>query len=342
MTRRLTGWVITFCLLLPVAHVRAQDTHLFQEDTPIKIHFRISLKDVEQTNDSTYIEVLLDYARGDTRDTLPARIRARGDFRRKTCYFPPLKLRFKKSDTEGTLFEGHKSLKLVVPCQFGSQFDTFVLREYLCYRLCEQVYPYCLKTRLVELTINDERKKKVKTWTLQAFLTEDNDVMARRYGGEIADDIQLHPLALMDTTTVRHDFFQYMIGNTDWSSTFHHNVDILKLPGGFAPVAYDFDGAGVVDASYVEFTPQLKEMLGTENVRDRVYRGYCHDEALTQFVRREFLDRQPAVLNSIQVLMPLIRERDASSIANYLGEFFKTLEDDRLFHDRIETRCLGN
>ena len=33
----------------------------------------------------------------------------RGNFRRSTCYYPPIKVDFKKKQTKGTVFEGHKN-----------------------------------------------------------------------------------------------------------------------------------------------------------------------------------------------------------------------------------------
>ena len=43
------------------------------------------------------------------------------------------------------------------------------------------------------------------------------------------------------------DLFQYMIGNTDWSAIFQHNIVIIREADGTpTPVAFDFDFSGSV------------------------------------------------------------------------------------------------
>ena len=46
-------------------------------------------------------------------------IRARGNWRRnpEICKFPPLRINFRKSQTDDTLFHKQDKLKLVVPCR---------------------------------------------------------------------------------------------------------------------------------------------------------------------------------------------------------------------------------
>ena len=72
--------------------------------------------------------------------------------------------------------------------------------------------------------------------------------------------------------------FQYLIGNTDWSlvtadTEEHccHNIDLFELGGHTLLVPYDFDLAGLVDASYAKPDPEIK----IRSVRTRRYRGYC-------------------------------------------------------------------
>ncbi|MGB5363234.1 MAG: hypothetical protein WBN17_08020, partial [Aureibaculum sp.] len=93
-------------------------TKLFRSEEMLPIKLSYSNKDVERnTNDSTYIKTDLSYRLEDgSWKTLEVEIRARGNFRRKNCYFPPIKLKIKKSAAKGTIFKGNKKLKLVVPC----------------------------------------------------------------------------------------------------------------------------------------------------------------------------------------------------------------------------------
>ena len=63
-----------------------------------------------ETDDTTFIKVNLEYYNNNKWNNLSVNLRARGNFRRSKCYFPPIKVRIKKSEAEGTLFEGNKNL----------------------------------------------------------------------------------------------------------------------------------------------------------------------------------------------------------------------------------------
>ena len=45
--------------------------------------------------------------------------------------------------------------------------------------------------------------------------------------------------------------------------------------------------AGFVNAPYATFD----ESLGIKGVHERVYKGYCRNEGITEFVRQEFIQR---------------------------------------------------
>jgi hypothetical protein len=53
---------------------------------------------------------------------------------------------------------------------------------------------------------------------------------------------------LKDRAAVRHDFFQYMIGNIDWVSMYCHNQKIIKVSDTESS-ACDFDLTGLVSFS---------------------------------------------------------------------------------------------
>ena len=97
----------------------AQDTEstnsLFEDQTPLKVKINYSNKEMnKKTNDSTYITTDLSYMDGSSWKTFEVNLRARGNFRRAKCYFPPIKMKIKKANREGTLFSENKTLKLTV------------------------------------------------------------------------------------------------------------------------------------------------------------------------------------------------------------------------------------
>ena len=79
---------------------------------------RLGNKNVKKnTTDSTFIETDLNFLNENKWNTIPVSLRARGNFRRAKCYFPPIKMKIKKSLSKNTVFKGNKSLKLVLPCR---------------------------------------------------------------------------------------------------------------------------------------------------------------------------------------------------------------------------------
>ena len=85
-----------------------------QEILPIKLNY--SIKEIKkETNDSTLINSQISYLDEDeTWKSLDVKLRARGNFRRNNCYYPPIKMEIEKSINKGTLFQGNQKIKIVL------------------------------------------------------------------------------------------------------------------------------------------------------------------------------------------------------------------------------------
>ena len=57
---------------------------------------------------------------------------------------------------------------------------------------------------------------------METVWCEDDKKVAKRSNGRIYDKF-MHPLNLEDLNSIRNSFFQYMIGNTDFSTAYSHN-----------------------------------------------------------------------------------------------------------------------
>jgi len=119
--RLLTKCVLLF--ILPVflggKVVAFQGNALFETTTPLEIALAISLDDLRfSESDTVYFPSFLRYktSSGDW-DSLAVELRARGNSRRVTCGFPPIRIKIHEKDAKNTIFEGQKALKLVVPCE---------------------------------------------------------------------------------------------------------------------------------------------------------------------------------------------------------------------------------
>ena len=108
---------------------------------------------------------------------LPLSLVVRGNFRRNAnnCDFPPLYLDFAKKKTKGTLFAKQNKLKLVTHCQA----EDYVVREYMIYKLYNQLTPLSFRARLAKVSYVDSLRKRA-TETRWGFLIEDEDDVAKR------------------------------------------------------------------------------------------------------------------------------------------------------------------
>jgi len=309
---------------------------VFVDQQPLTLSMSFSMKEIKKNKvDSVYFPSSLKFKNTqDVWDSIPIRIRARGNFRRANCFFPPIRMKMKKGDAEKTIFVGNKDFKLVLPCQTGKSGSDLIMKEYLAYKLLEPLTPYYFHTRLADLVLTDISGKP-KSYTVRAFLIEDDDLIAHRFHGKVIEQ-QVHPLHLNDTAAVVNDLFQYLIANTDWSSAMQHNTKIIQLePNNKIPLAYDFDMAGLVNAPYAT----VNETLPITSVQDRLYRGFCRNEATVQYVRSEYLRLEPELMKIISDHQTYFSSGDFNGIKKFVGEFYATLKSDKLFKDAIISGC---
>ncbi|MGC6423277.1 MAG: hypothetical protein ACON47_08740 [Flavobacteriaceae bacterium] len=323
-------------LLLIVAKLSAQAeskvTKLFQDASPLEIQLSYSNKELRKdTNDSTYIDVEMKYKEGGEWKLLPVALRARGNFRRAKCYFPPVKMKIKKSLAMGTLFEGNKKLKLVLPCMLEKNNNDNIEQELLAYKLYEKISPYHFKTRKVKITMTELKGKKVKEHTLDGFLIEDDKHVANRFDGKVFERY-IHPLAMDADSSVKNAFFQFLIGNTDFSVAYQHNGKLLYIDKKIIPLPYDFDMAGLVDASYAT----VNTNLGIQAVTDRVYRGFKRDEEVLQSVRAHFLNIKSELMSIVEATKAdFDMESEYESAAEFVSSFYNVMEDESVFREKI-------
>jgi len=327
----------TFILLIFFSGLFAQNVALFQSNEPIDLRATGSIKSIKKkSNDSTLVTGKFEYKQDSLWITLPVQTRVRGNFRLKKCYFPPLKLKFKKRDVKGSLFEGNKSLKLVLPCQTYANKNNLVRREYLCYQFYQVLSPYYFKTRLANFELTETSRRKPRTYKLVTFFVEDNSMVAKRSGGKVSEVKGVNPGAFDEMQSIRNDFFQYMIGNADWSAVYQHNSNTLIVNSRFIPLSYDFDMAGFVNAPYAQANPPSAV---TGDLRERVYRGFCKSKPAMQEIRKEFLEKEGAVLKIIDQHEKSFSNFEMKDMKGYLDSFFTILKDDRLFETAILEGC---
>jgi hypothetical protein len=263
---------------------------------------------------------------------VPVQFRARGHVRRlaRTCDYVPLKLEFEKKTGTGTAFAKQDALKLVVQCAGGGDYEQYILREYLAYRIYAVITHQSFRARLARVTYLDRATGKAMGTRLGIFLEDEGDV-ARRLEGRIValprllfED--LDPDALMPAM-----IFEYMIGNTDVSIYALHNVRIVQRPDkSLHVIPYDFDLSGLVNAPYA--IPARGLMI--KSVTDRLYRGPCRrqeqvDPYIANFVAKR--DAIRALPDTIPGMTRTTRDEVKSFIDGFYGSIRSTKDVRGLF-----------
>ncbi|UZD24156.1 hypothetical protein PBT90_12255 [Algoriphagus halophytocola] len=335
--KKLLFWVCGLIFLTFSVHAK-QEARLFDNEEILDVNMGFSVKNLRKfTNDSTYMDSFFAYKNSSgSMDSLEVELRVRGNFRLQNCFYPPLRMKIKKKKAKGTILQGNRKLKIVFPCAKNSNADSFVAKEFACYQMYELVNQHYFRTRLVRINFLNEDDKKGEPVQLLGFLVEDDDEVAKRFDAEILENTRVIGTLLEDSSAVRHDYFQFMIGNTDWSSLNQHNMKILRLKDdSVIPLAYDFDMTGLVMPPY----SQVSNLLEISSVKERLYRGYCREEPMMQAIRQEYLANEKQLLEAVNDLQPLINEREIDNMHAFLNEFFDILKDDNRFAINILSAC---
>lgn len=317
------------------------DSPLFKSQAVFDVTLKMNIKAVkkDRADNGPWHAASLSYADsgapGGTR-VVPVRVRTRGIWRLKNCDFPPLRLNFANKEAKGSVFHDLDEPKLVSYCKGMANYDQYVLQEYQLYRIYRLLTPVSHQVRLMRMTYTDSASGKVDN-TKYAFIVEDPAHVAAHAGGKILkvqgagpDDLEPEPATLAY-------LFQYMIGNTDFSFGGLHNAELLALPNGhYLPIAYDFDFAGAIDASYATPDPTLS----ITRVRDRLYRGFCQQNALVPTVAETFKAKKDAIyaLYSDPV-GALMNPRVVKETLEYFDAFYATIASPKEIERKITRDC---
>lgn len=132
-----------------------------------------------------------------------------------------------------------------------------IIKEYLAYKIYELVSDFHFRTRLATLEYIDTRGKKSeihplslflpedrikelfeyendeafayrkpKKHQLKAILIEDDKKVAKRHNAKVMKRF-VHPLNQAELPSITNAFFQFMIGNTDFSTAYQHNQKLI-------------------------------------------------------------------------------------------------------------------
>lgn len=308
---------------------------IFEDNKILQVQLGYNFKEIKKkTNDSTYLESTLFYLSNDKKFELSYKARKRGNFRLKTCFFPPLLLKFDKESSKGSVFAKNRKVKIVMNCLLEKEADDLVVKEFIAYKLYEIVSPFHFKSRLLDIKLIEQRKKRKKNWDLKGFFIEDIKDLAKRTNSKVLKR-GIHPLQQDGKISIINAFFQCMIGNTDFSTGYQHNEKLIFKNGRSYPVPYDFDMSGLVNASYAVVSQLNGDQLPIEKVTDRLYRGFIRDRKLILEVRELFLNKKEQLLQVFDDNQIHLSQTAYLKSKNYVNTYFAILEDDDKFEDMI-------
>lgn len=310
----------------------------FQRDTILKMTLKTATKQlVSKKFKEEWQPIIVNFTDEDGVEMeWNAKVRTRGNIRKQVCYYPPLKLKFKKKWlVKNGLDSSFNDLKLVVGCKKGNFYGKLVLKEYLIYQLYEALTGISFRTQLAEITFIDTENK-WKPLTTYAFFIENEDEMATRLNAKCAKPRRLRSKYMYADQLDKMALFEYMIGNTDWSAIVSHNVRLIKckdypLP---IPIAYDFDYAGLVDAPYAVHG----EGINLEHVTQRLYLGMCRAEGVLEKQIPLFQEKKATFYKIIEDF-PFLESKDKKIMTNYLDEFYEILDHPKAFKRNIASIC---
>ena len=285
----------------------------------------------KNTNDSTLMKTKLFFIQENKNKEIDVLLRARGNFRRKHCYFTPVKIKIKKKDASNTIFSDNRTLKLVLPCKNERDKNDNILKEFIAYKIYEIISPFYFKTRRLEINYTDQKRKNQKNFNLIGFFIEDDDKVAKRFEGKIVER-KISPLAMDDFISVKLSFFNFLIGNTDFSSAHQHNGKLLFYEKKIIPIPYDFDLTGWVKPKY---GLGITNRLGY-SFEDRNYIGFKRGKSLYSKVRNHYLSLKEKIFKTVKLYESEFEYKKSYNLMmNYLKEFYEILEDDKLYNNFI-------
>ena len=272
-----------------------------------------------------------------------ARIKLRGRWRLENCRHPPLTVTLPAEQVSTSILAGQTVFHLTPQCRPGSRYRQHLVEEYLVFRAYGLLTPVSLRARLVALELRDPTSQR-EAWTGIAILVEDIGLAAERLGLRWSEATSVPPGKLDPDAAALFALFQYMIGHTDWSMVKGpgserccHNAALLEpveRGDGLLPVPYDFDASGLVDTG--EISPS--DRLPIEDVRERLYRGFCVHNPRVPVAAARMRRARPDV-DALLEGNALLEPKNRKSAEKFLSAFFEIIDDPKKLEARILEKC---
>lgn len=317
-----------------------ENYRFFDNDEPLKITLKYDITSfIRNKTKGEYLDAELRIRMNESDSIVKnIRLKARGNFRRAQCFFPPIYLNFKTDPLTNTELSGVKKIKLVTHCSNAKSYQDYVLKEYLIYKLNNIVMGNSLRVRMLDIAYVDTGKKG-RNYQHYGFLIEPMEVLCKRLGATEINSSLVKGQDVVESEMDVAALFNYMVGNTDWRVKTGHNMKFVKSRNNFTsevtPILYDFDYSGLVGTSYA--IPQ--EWTSLKNIYDREYLGYCRDgdeaylDAINVFIEKK--DEIFKTINSFHFL----DEKERKGVVRYVEGFYDLTKRPSVLAGIMKREC---
>lgn len=301
----------------------AFDIGTFMRDKPEDEYLDAEITVYEGNNDSIFENI---------------KVSARGNFRRRTCDFPPVMLYMEGISSGYPDIDKLDKVKLVSHCSSSEEYQNYVLREYLAYRVYNIITDYSFRVRLLNISYYD-----INTDTLFAektgFILEPVDFLEDRFDEDEIEDIEIKMESVANDILLKLSVFEYFIANSDWAVPLIHNLKVFGDEGSMEEliaVPYDFDYSGWVNAHYS--MPRVD--LGLEKITERAFFGPCYSEEMYRPVLDFYLGLEDKIIDMIKDFEYLDR-RERNELVRFVKSFYRLYRKDEIF-SIIKEQCISN
>jgi len=302
----------------------------FYSSEPIQLRIEGDIsKMIKKKVESKDVDAVLSWTKKDQSvERYAVEIEARGKSRKKICSFPPIKIKFRPEDLkEKGLTSSFRTYKLVTHCFDNGRGERSLLKEYLAYKMYNEITDLSFRVQLAKIEYVDTGEKE-KSITRFGFLIENKDELAYRHEGKISPSYNFDCKQLDKEAYCQMLVFQYMIGNQDWRIKFLHNIKLIKLfkDSLYLPVPYDFDYSGLVNTSYAISNPDLP----TTNHIERFFMGdSSHAPEHMKATLHLYRQKRAAIL-ALSEESKLIGKKDRKYMKRYINSFYRAIRNDRI------------
>src|SRR5687768_3713046 len=332
--------VLFFTFWISLIGLKGQTSSLFEvmnQDPAFDLFLTTDWKELhKKKEEKAYMPAHLSFVSksGDS-ISIELKVRTRGNKRLDICSFPPLKLKIEKTTLEQYALKPHNELSVVSNCHKSELYSQLVLREYLAYKLYQEISPFSYRTQLVHIhCLNPDGTPFQDPST--GFIIEDIEELADRLNAKRVDVPVISRNGVDRKSLLRVALFQYMIGNTDWFIKNRHNLEFIGVPDipFLVTVPYDFDYSGLVGAPYAAHHESLK----TASILTRYYQGKCEPKEDVESILKEFLTKKEIILK-IAREVPGIDKQSQKYVVDYLSDFFDIIENPKKVEQYILSHC---